>query len=107
MQDVFVNMAGGIRVEDPAIDLAVCISIISSLEELPVAEQVCFAAEVGLGGELRAVNRVEQRISEAEKLGFKTIYVSKFNQRSPENRASGIEVKRFGKLPELLSELFG
>src|SRR5258708_1418301 len=68
--DVFLNMAGGIRVEDPAIDLAICISIISSMEEIPIADKICFAAEVGLGGELRAVNRVEQRISEAEQLCF-------------------------------------
>ncbi len=76
-QDVFLNMAGGIKVEDPAIDLAVCISIISSMEEIAISDKICFAAEVGLGGELRAVNRIEQRISEAEKLGFQEIYVSK------------------------------
>ncbi len=105
--DVFVNMAGGIRVEDPAIDLAVCVSIVSSLEELPVSEKICFAAEVGLGGELRAVNRIEQRISEAEKLGFTEIYVSKYSQKSMDNRKVKITVKSFGKLTEVFQDLFG
>jgi DNA repair protein RadA/Sms len=106
-QDVFVNMAGGIRVEDPAIDLAVCISIISSFEEMPISDKACFAAEVGLGGELRAVNRVDQRISEAEKLGFKEIYISKFNQKSIDVKKSKIEIKSFGKLQEVFQDLFG
>ena len=104
-QDVFLNMAGGIRVEDPAIDLAICISIISSMEEISVSDKVCFAAEVGLGGELRAVNRIEQRISEAAKLGFKEIYVSKFNQKSTENR--NISIKPFGNLKDVFEDLFG
>ena len=81
-QDVFLNIAGGIRVEDPAIDLAACISIISSMEEIPASDKICFAAEVGLGGELRAVNKIELRISEAEKLGFKEIYISKYNSKA-------------------------
>ncbi len=107
MHDVFVNMAGGIRVEDPAIDLAVCVSVISSLEELPVSEKICFAAEVGLGGELRAVNRIDQRISEAEKLGFEEIYVSKFSQKSIDTKKVKIAVKSFGKLTEVFQDLFG
>ncbi|MBT1705462.1 DNA repair protein RadA [Chryseosolibacter indicus] len=106
-QDVFLNMAGGISVEDPAIDLAICISIISSMEEIPVSDKVCFAAEVGLGGELRAVNRVEQRISEAEKLGFTEIYISKFNQKSIDIKKSKIQVKLFGKLQEVFQDIFG
>jgi DNA repair protein RadA/Sms len=106
-QDVFLNMAGGIRVEDPAIDLAICISIISSLEEIAIAEKACFAAEIGLGGELRAVNRVEQRISEAEKLGFKQIYISRFNQKAIDIQKSKIEIKAFGKLQEVFEDLFG
>ncbi|HYG01759.1 MAG TPA: magnesium chelatase domain-containing protein, partial [Chryseosolibacter sp.] len=106
-QDVFLNMAGGIRVEDPAIDLAVCISIVSSMEEIPISDKACFAAEVGLGGELRAVNRVDQRISEAEKLGFKEIYISKFNQKSIDLKNTKITVKAFGKLQEVFEDLFG
>jgi DNA repair protein RadA/Sms len=105
--DVFVNMAGGIRVEDPAIDLALCVSIVSSLEELPVSEKVCFAAEVGLGGELRAVNRIDQRISEAEKLGFTQIYVSKFSRKAIDSKKVKIAVKTFGKLTEVFQDLFG
>jgi DNA repair protein RadA/Sms len=106
-QDVFVNMAGGIYVEDPAIDLALCASLVSSLEEIPVSEKVCFAAEIGLGGELRAVNRIEQRISEAEKLGFEKIYVSKFSQKSVDIKKSKIEIITFSKLPEVFKDLFG
>jgi DNA repair protein RadA/Sms len=107
VQDVFVNMAGGITVEDPAIDLAVCVSIVSSLEELSVSDKICFAAEIGLGGELRAVNRIDQRISEAEKLGFTEIYISKYSQKSIDNNKVKIKVKSFGKLTEVFSDLFG
>lgn len=106
-QDVFANMAGGIKVEDPAIDLALCVSLISSMEEIPVDSKVCFAAEVGLGGELRAVNRIDQRISEAEKLGFKEIYISKYSQKSVDHQRSKIIVKAFGKLNEVFEDLFG
>ncbi len=106
-QDVFLNMAGGISVEDPAIDLAICISVISSMEEISVSDKICFAAEVGLGGELRAVNRIDQRISEAEKLGFQEIYISKYSQKSIDTQKSKIKVKSFGKLTEVFKELFG
>lgn len=106
-QDVFLNMAGGIKVEDPAIDLAICISIISSMEEIPVSDKVCFAAEVGLGGELRAVNRIDQRITEAEKLGFREIYISKYSKRSLDLSKTKIAVKSFGKLTEVFQDLFG
>ncbi len=104
-QDVFLNMAGGITVEDPAIDLAICISIISSMEEVPVSDKICFAAEIGLGGELRAVNRIEQRISEAEKLGFGEIYISKFSHKALDLAKTKIEVKSFGKLSEVFQSL--
>ena len=106
-QDVFVNMAGGIYVEDPAIDLALCASLISSMEEIPVSDKICFAAEIGLGGELRAVNRIDQRISEAEKLGFEKIYVSKFSKKSLDLKKIKIEVIAFSKLTEVFKELFG
>ena len=106
-QDVFVNMAGGIYVEDPAIDLALCISVISSMEEIPVNDKICFAAEIGLGGELRAVNRIDQRISEAEKLGFQEIYISKYSQKSLDLKKTKITVKSFGKLEEVFKDLFG
>jgi len=105
-QDVFLNMAGGISVEDPAVDLAVCTAIVSSLEETPVSAKACFAAEVGLGGELRAVNRIDQRISEAEKLGFEEIYISRFNQKSSDLKNSKIKIHAFGKLSEVWANLF-
>ena len=104
-QDVFLNMAGGIKVEDPAIDLAVCVSVLSSMHDIAVKENACFAAEIGLGGELRAVNRVENRILEAEKLGFKTIYISKYNKGVL--GGSNIQVKSFGLLKEVFGDLFG
>ncbi len=93
--------------EDPAIDLAICASIVSSFEEIPISDKICFAAEVGLGGELRAVNRIDQRISEAEKLGFTEIYISKYSQKSIDLKKSKITIKAFGKLPEIFEDLFG
>lgn len=106
-QDVFLNMAGGIKVEDPAIDLAICVSIISSMEEIPISDKICFAAEIGLGGELRAVNRIEQRITEAEKLGFNEIYISKYSQKAVDLAKSKIQVKSFSKLVDVFQDLFG
>ena len=105
VQDVFLNIAGGLRVEDPAIDLAVVVSIASSFEESPVPPSFCFAAEVGLGGEIRAVNRVESRIAEAEKLGFKQIYISKYNTKGLNLKDYGIQVRPVAKLEEVFSEL--
>ncbi len=107
MHDVFVNLAGGIKVEDPALDLSLCVSLVSSLEEMPVSEKICFAAEVGLGGELRAVNRIEQRIAEAEKLGFETIYLSRFSLKNADKSKITIQLKAFGKLTEVFTDLFG
>src|SRR5690606_37151024 len=82
MQDVFLNIAGGLRVEDPAIDLAVIVAVISSQQDIPAPADVAFAAEIGLSGEIRAVNRIEQRIAEAEILGFRTIYISKYHKKT-------------------------
>jgi DNA repair protein RadA/Sms len=107
VQDVFLNIAGGLKIEDPAIDLAVCASIVSSFEEMPIPSHVCFAAEVGLGGEIRAVNRVENRISEAEKLGFKEIYISKYNRKGLDVSNYKIQIKSFSKIADVFSELFG
>ena len=105
IQDVFVNIAGGLRVEDPGIDLGILAAIVSSFENVPIDRQSCFAGEVGLSGEVRAVNRIEQRIAEAERLGFKTICVSRFNKFPPSG--SGIKVVEIGKLEELLHFLLG
>lgn len=107
MHDVFLNIAGGFRVEDPAVDLAVCMAIVSSLEDLSLPSSYCFAAEVGLGGELRAVNRLENRISEAEKLGFKKIFCSKFGLKDTDLSKFAIVVKPLGHVNEVFSELFG
>jgi len=100
-QDVFLNMAGGLYVEDPAIDLAVCMSMVSSMEEISISDKTCFAAEVGLGGELRPVHRIEQRISEAEKLGFKEIFISKYHQSGLQEK-KGIKIHLLGKLDEVI-----
>ncbi len=105
-QDVFLNIAGGLKVDDPAIDLAVGLSIISSFNEIEIPTDYCFAAEIGLSGEIRAVNKIESRIAEAEKLGFDKIIISKFNKISSNNRTK-IKVMQFGKLHEIISELMG
>jgi DNA repair protein RadA/Sms len=84
-KDVFLNITGGISIDDPAIDLAVVAAILSSNEDIPIEEGFCFAGEVGLSGEIRPVNRVDQRIQEAEKLGFSTIFVSKYNKIALKN----------------------
>ena len=98
-KDVFLNITGGIYVDDPAIDLAVAAAILSSNSDEALAPNVCFAAEVGLSGEVRPVQRVDQRIAEAEKLGFHTIYVSKYCKL--ENEYKGIRVKLLSKIEEL------
>jgi DNA repair protein RadA/Sms len=107
MKDVFLNIAGGLRVDDPAIDLAVVAAVLSSNEDIPIDRHTCFAAEVGLSGEVRNVNRVEQRIAEAEKLGFRRILVSRYNRKTLDPSKYKIEVVFVGKMQELLSELFG
>ncbi len=103
-KDVFLNIAGGLSVEDPAIDLAVVCAILSSNEDDPIAQNVCFAAEVGLSGEIRAVNRVEQRIIEAEKLGFEKIILSKFNKIA--SKKFKIEIIKVSKIEEVIRVLF-
>ena len=105
-QDVFLNVAGGLRVDDPALDLAVCASLISSYEDSPVSAEVCFAGEVGLGGEIRAVNRIENRIAEAAKLGFKKIVVSKYAIKGIDLGKFEIEVMPVSKLDEMYQALF-
>ena len=91
-KDVFVNIAGGLKIEDPSIDLAMVCALLSSYEDIPLSQKTCFAAEVGLSGEIRAVNRIEQRISEAEKLGFERIVISKYNRKGTEKFTGNIEV---------------
>ena len=105
-KDVFLNIAGGIKVDDPAIDLAVVCAVLSSNVDLPIPKHVCLAAEVGLSGEIRSVNRVEQRIQEADRLGFKQIYISKYNTKGLDKSRFKIEIKTVGKMEELYKMLF-
>lgn len=106
VKDVFLNIAGGLKVEDPSIDLAVLVALLSSYEDVPMPHDVCFAGEVGLSGEIRAVNRIEQRIAEAEKLGFKKIIVSKYNQKAMSKQKFNIEVVTMGRVDEVYRSLF-
>ena len=104
-KDVFLNIAGGIKVDDPAIDLAVAISVLSSNADLAIPKTIAFAGEIGLSGEIRPVNRIEQRISEAEKLGYKQIVVSKYS-KGLELKKSEIEVFSCGKIEEVVKFVF-
>lgn len=105
VKDVFLNIAGGIRVEDPAIDLAVVASILSSYEDKSLAPNICFCGEVGLSGEIRAVNRIEQRISESAKLGFEKIFVSGYNKKGLNSHKLGIEVVLVNKVEDLIRRI--
>lgn len=104
--DVFLNIAGGIRVDDPAIDLAIVSALISSLMDVAIPSDYCFAGEVGLSGEVRAVNRIDQRIQEADRLGFKKIFISKYNSKGLNLQKYSIEVHTISKMEELYSTLF-
>jgi len=113
-KDVFLNITGGIRVEDPAIDLGLAAAIISSHEDMPIPFKTCFAGELGLSGEVRAVNRIEQRIAEAQKLGFEQIFISKYNLASGGKDKKRIDLSRYkieiktvGSIEEVFSMLFG
>lgn len=106
-RDVFLNIAGGIKVEDPAIDLAILVAIISSHEDIPIASKVCFAAEVGLSGEIRAVTRIDQRISEAGKLGFERIFISSYNMKGLVSEKYKIELVPVSKIEDVFAFLFG
>lgn len=113
VKDVFLNIAGGLKIEDPSIDLAVLCALLSSYDDRPLPMNICFTGEVGLSGEIRAVNRIEQRIAEAEKLGFEKIIISKYNlpsgrqgQKGFNNQQYGIEIVTVGKVEEVYTLLF-
>jgi len=107
VKDVFLNITGGIKVEDPSIDLGLMMAIISSQEDLSIPQKTCFAAEGGLSGEIRAVGRIEQRIAEAEKLGFTEIYISKYNKLAPAAaRPRSINVIRVATVEETVRRVF-
>ena len=107
IKDVFLNIAGGIRVDDPAIDLAVVAAILSSGQDIPVDPKTCFAGEVSLSGEIRAITRVEQRIMEAEKLGFERIVISGFSLKAIESNRFTINTAGIRKISDLVDLLFG
>jgi len=105
VKDVFLNIAGGIKVSDPAIDLAIVSSVLSSNLDIPISRDICFSGETGLSGEIRPVSRIEQRIREASKMGFKKIYVSKFH-KNLSLKGVDIEVVHVGKIENLVRSLF-
>ena len=105
--DVFLNIAGGLRVNDPAIDLPVISAILSSNMDAPIEPEVCMAGEVGLSGEIRPVNRIEQRIGEAEKLGFRRFLLPRQNLQGLDTAKTGIELVPVRKVEEAFRALFG
>ena len=105
-KDVFLNIAGGLRVSDPAIDLAVACAILSSNVDIPVPPRICFAAEMGLSGEVRPVSRVEHRIAEADRLGFERIFVSKYNARSLNKKRYSLEIVEVSVIEDAFRSLF-
>lgn len=107
IKDVFINIAGGIRVEDPGIDLALVCAVLSSSEDLPIPQNICFAAEIGLTGEIRPVNKIEQRISEAEKLGLEKIIISSYNLKGINTKNFKIQIVPASKIEEVFSLIFG
>ncbi len=104
-QDIFLNVAGGLKVEDTAADLAMCAAIVSSFEDVPLPPKMIFCGEVGLAGEIRAVNRLESRVAEAEKLGYKQIVVSKYSEKAVQELSTTIQVLTIGKLTDLFNIL--
>lgn len=106
MKDVFLNIAGGLKVEDPSIDLAVITALLSSYEDVVLPHKVCFTGEVGLNGEIRGVNRIEQRIAEADKLGFEKIFISGYNKKGLNLKQYKIEVVVVSKVEEVYRALF-
>lgn len=107
IKDVFLNLAGGIRVDDPAVDLAVICAILSSDQDIVIPASVAFAGEVGLTGEIRQVNRIDARIDEAQRLGFETIYVSAYNKKGLNLAGKNIKVVFVTKVEEIFTYLFG
>lgn len=105
MKDVFLNIAGGLRVDDPAIDLAVVAAILSSNEDIEISNRYAFAAEVGLSGEIRSVNRIEVRIAEADKLGMEKIFVSKYNCRGLDTSKYNVEIVPLATIGDLIKNM--
>lgn len=106
-KDVFLNIAGGLKVDDPAIDLSIISAILSSNENISIDSKICFAGEVGLSGEIRSVSRIDQRIAEADKLGFEKIFISKYNRKEINQASYGIEVVQVARVEDVFRLLFG
>ncbi|MDR2627614.1 MAG: DNA repair protein RadA, partial [Dysgonamonadaceae bacterium] len=106
-KDVFLNIAGGLKVNDPAIDLPVISAVLSSSLDIAVERETCVCGEVGLSGEIRPVNRIEQRIQEAEKLGFSRIIIPRNNLKGFDNKKLRIQITEVRKVEEAFRELFG
>ena len=102
-QDVFINIAGGINIDDPSADLALCFAIISSYKEVAISNKMCFCGEVGLNGEIRSIGKIESRIAEAEKLGFSEIIISKYNTEHIAKKNYSIKISGFEKLSDAYS----
>ena len=105
-KDVFLNMAGGLRVSEPACDLAVVCAVLSSNFDYPVPPDVCFAAEVGLSGEIRPVAQTDRRVMEASRLGFRKIFISSWSTLEPRSLQSGVEIVKVGDIPAFVKALF-
>ena len=104
-QDVFVNVAGGLKVSEPAIDLALAVSLVSSLQDIPVPRDVCFAGEIGLSGEIRPVQQLDKRIAEASRLGYQKIYIpTTGNLDLPATHTTVVQVRL---LREMFEQVFG
>ena len=103
-KDVFINITGGISIEDPALDLAIIAAILSSYHDSPISQKTCFAAEIGLSGEIRPISKIDQRIQEAEKLGFESIVISKYSKLSVDKKSIGVE--KLSKVESLVNFLF-
>ena len=103
-KDVFINITGGINIEDPALDLAIIAAILSSYHDIPISQKICFAAEIGLSGEIRPISKVDQRIQEAEKLGFENIVISKYSKLNGNQKT--IQIKQLSKVDNLVNFLF-
>lgn len=105
-QDVFLNIAGGLKVQDTALDLAICTAIFSSFEDVALGDDQCFIGEVGLGGEIRPISKVDNRINEAEKLGFKEVFISRHNLKKEDLAKFKIRVRPFSRLGEAFQQIF-
>ena len=103
-KDVFINITGGISIEDPALDLAIIAAILSSYHDSPISQKICFAAEIGLSGEIRPISKIDQRIQEAEKLGFESIVISKYSKLSVDKKSIGVD--KLSKVESLVNFLF-